>query len=139
VRERALPVTAVAVMFGTLPMVPLVRADAIDALLGAPLSLGAWAFLAFGATVLAFWLWNVPLKTISPTTLAVFVHFIPLVAISFSILAWRTERFNPWLLVGGAVVIAGVVLANEAQWAPRRASPVTPLAPEGSGASPSRP
>jgi len=114
VRHAALPVTAAAVMCGTLPALVLVRPEAIGVLAAAPMTVGAWAFLSFGATVLAFWLWNVPLRHISPTALALFVHFIPLVAITFSILVWQTEAFNLWLVLGGGVVIAGVVLANRA-------------------------
>lgn len=123
-RHRPLPVTALAVVIGTLPALLLARPSAAPVLAAAPRALGAWAFLSFGATVVAFWLWNVPLQTLSPTALSLFVHFIPLVAIATSVLVWRTETFNAWLLIGGAVVILGVAIANgELLWRRRPAVP----------------
>lgn len=114
VRHDPLPVTAAVVIAGTLPVLVLARPFAFAALASSPATAGAWAFLSLGATVIAFWLWNVPLRHLSPAALAVFVHFIPLVAIASSIVLWRTESFNFWLLAGGAIVVAGVALANEA-------------------------
>jgi drug/metabolite transporter (DMT)-like permease len=122
-RHRPIVVTAVAVVIGTLPVLPLFRLEAATALLGAPILWGSWMFMSLGATVLAFYLWNVPLRVISPSALAIFVYFIPLVAVASSILLWRTEHFSEWLAVGGGVVIAGVALANEALW--RRQRPGT--------------
>jgi drug/metabolite transporter (DMT)-like permease len=126
-RHPPLPVTAAAVMCGVLPMLPFVHVLSVQTLLAEPRTWGAWAFLSFGASVLAFWLWNVPLQTLSPTALALFVHFIPLVAITASILFWRTETFNMWLLIGGAVVILGVALANGELLRRRPAHAAVPL------------
>ncbi len=114
VQHPPLVVTAVAVTIGTVPVVALWQPVAATALLAEPRLIGSWIFLSLGTTVLAFYLWNVPLRVISPTALAIFVYFIPLVAVTSSILLWRTETFNPWLALGGGVVIAGVALANRA-------------------------
>jgi drug/metabolite transporter (DMT)-like permease len=98
------------------------RSGSVDALAGEPIAVGSWIFLSLGATVLAFYLWNVPLRVITPTALAVFVYLIPVVAVTTSILFWRgpdgqpLQEFNWWLVLGGATVLAGVALANEAFW-----------------------
>jgi len=113
-RHEPVPVTAVAVVIGTVPMLALWRGEAATALMGDAVALTAWIFLSLGATVLAFYFWNVPLKVISPTALALCVHFIPLSAITWSIVLWRTEVFNWWLAAGAAVVISGVAMANAA-------------------------
>lgn len=115
-RHNALTVTGVTIVIGTIPVLIFARPAAFAAIASQPLSLGSWLFLSFGATVLAFYLWNVPLKYISPTALAVFVYFIPLGAVTFSILFWKNETFNWWLALGGATIIVGVTLANDALW-----------------------
>ncbi|MBN1476780.1 DMT family transporter [Candidatus Sumerlaeota bacterium] len=119
--HRPLVATAVAVMIGTVPVLLLFERGSIGALLEAPRGLGSWLFLSIGATALGFWLWTIPLRVISPTALAIFVYFIPLVAIVSSIWLWHTETFNLWLALGGVVVIAGVAQANIGLW--RRPAP----------------
>jgi drug/metabolite transporter (DMT)-like permease len=112
VRHPPLAVTAAAVLAGTLPMLLLFQMDAAQTLASQGRTLGSCVFVSFGATVIAFWLWNIPLRVITPTSLALFVHFIPLVAITSSILFWQTEDFTPWLLAGAALVILGVAVGN---------------------------
>lgn len=82
---------------------------------------GAALFLAFGCTLLAFWLWYVALEHLSASTAAAFVFLNPPLALLFEWL-WLDRPPTGGLLAGGALVLAGVYLCVRR---PRRAAVVS--------------
>lgn len=76
-----------------------------------PQRYGAALFLALGCTLLAFWLWYEALKRLPASTAAAFVFLNPPLTLLFEWL-WFRRAPTPGLLVGGAVVLAGVYLVT---------------------------
>ncbi len=77
---------------------------------------GLAAFVVLFATVAAYYLNYWALARVDPSTVALFIYLQPLVAASLAA-AWLGERPGPHVLLGGALVFAGVYLAI----GPRRA------------------
>jgi drug/metabolite transporter (DMT)-like permease len=77
------------------------------------------AYLAFLGTGLGFSWYYQGIKAIGPSRASVFINFVPVSAI---ILGWLLldEDLGLWLVFGGALVLAGVFLANRPA---RRAQP----------------
>jgi drug/metabolite transporter (DMT)-like permease len=107
----ALHTTSVGV--GTLWMLP---AFAWQAAQGAamPATPAAWAgvlFIAFFSSALAHALWVRGVATIGPNRAGVFIHLMPLFGAALAI-AFLGERLQAYHIAGGALVLAGVALAN---------------------------
>ena len=68
-------------------------------------------FLALFGFVLAYVLWYRGLRVLSPSQTAVYIYLVPVFGIFF---AWwlLDEQIGPLLLLGGAVILAGVALTN---------------------------
>ena len=79
-------------------------------------------FATLVSFVLAYILWYRALKVLTPSQTAVYVYLVPVFGLLF---AWLLlgERPTPFLLLGGATILAGVVLTNSA---PRGERPPTP-------------
>jgi drug/metabolite transporter (DMT)-like permease len=97
-----------------------------------PVSLGSvqvpvWVLVSWivvlGA-VLPFWLSLAALRHLPPTTAGIVATVEPVLA---SIVAWLWvgQVLTPWQVAGGAVVLAGIVLAQTARTAPSGAVPET--------------
>lgn len=88
-------------------------------------------FLGLACTMVGYWLWNVALRRLPATTVAAFVFLNPPLAMLFEWL-WFGSVPSWGLLVGGALVLAGVYLcithrgdmASRTGAAGRAASPV---------------
>jgi drug/metabolite transporter (DMT)-like permease len=101
---------------------PLIRPGTIDRIAG----LSAWGWVAaLFASLLAFAvsyvLWYRGLQRLTPSQTAVYIYLVPV----FGLLsAWLIldERITAFLLLGGAAILAGVILTNSgrAARAPRR-------------------
>ncbi len=110
-RYKALTVTAYAMMFGTLLLVPAalferapmaaMRADALMLVL----------FLGIFGGAIAFYLWTSALARLSPTQVAVYVNINPMVATLLGA-TLLSERLTGVFIAGFAAVIAGVLLVN---------------------------
>lgn len=74
-------------------------------------SIGAFFFLVFGATIVAFLCYNYAISKIHVSRAAVFINGIPLVSVIVSAILLG-ERLGVNQFIGGAVVIAGVTLTN---------------------------
>jgi drug/metabolite transporter (DMT)-like permease len=80
-----------------------------------------WAligYLAVVSTVVAFFLLFWLLRHSSAATASLVGYLVPLVAV-FAGLAFLDERLQPGILVGGALILAGVVLTEQAPGSPR--------------------
>jgi len=74
----------------------------------------AWAqvlFLSVGCSALAFDFWNRAVPALGPTVINTLIYFIPLVGVVGGVL-FLEEPVTPALLLGGAMITAGVVLAR---------------------------
>jgi drug/metabolite transporter (DMT)-like permease len=81
-----------------------------------PMLIAALAFLVICATVAAFLAYNYALSQISAPRAAVFINGIPVVTV---IVAWIVlgERLNGMQMIGGALAIGGLMLANRRETA----------------------
>ena len=99
------------------------------------MSAGAWAatlFLTLISFVLAYILWYRGLNVLTPSETAVYIYLVPVFGF---LLAWLLlgEQPTRFLLIGGATILAGVVLTNSA---PRRSAVPPPLEPPGTIVTP---
>ena len=87
-----------------------------------PLVLVAW--IVVGGAVLPFWLSLAALRHVPPTTAGIVATVEPVLA---SVVAWLwvEQVLTGWQVAGGAVVLAGIVLAQTARSARPTAVPET--------------
>ena len=113
-------VTFYAMVFGSLLLMPSLASVRVTALSRETLALVV--FLGVFGGALAFTLWTVALRRLSPTEVAVYINLNPIAASLLAALLLG-ERLTPAFGVGFAAVAAGVLVVN---WAPssRRAARV---------------
>jgi drug/metabolite transporter (DMT)-like permease len=107
-----LPLVTGAMALGTLMLAPLGIPAALHDLGG--LSLGDWgwlAFLAVACSTFAYAVWFYALEVLSPSEVAVWVYFVPLAALVWAAVV-LDERLTWFIGIGGALVLAGVVLTE---------------------------
>lgn len=88
---------------------------------------GAALFATLFGFVLAYILWYRGLRVLAPSQAAVYIYFVPVFGL---LVAWLVlgERPTLFLLLGGAAILAGVVLTNSTPRSARRDVPVpTPI------------
>lgn len=90
-------------------------------------------FLAAVGVVLAYILWYRGLQVLSPSQTAVYIYLVPVFGLFF---AWwfLGEEITPFLLLGGAIILAGVGLTNSGGG--RRRAVSVPAMPELAGKAP---
>lgn len=79
-----------------------------------PPSTRAWAavlFLAIPCTVIGYTLWYVLLERLPAGVLGVFIFVQPVVGVALGI-RFEGERLGPWLILGAALIAAGVWLTG---------------------------
>jgi len=102
-------VTLSAIVWGSLPLAPFLPVKQLPAM-----DTTGWlalAFLTVVCTVFGFLVWSWALKKTEAARLGAVVYLIPLVAILSEAVMRRTPP-SPGLIIGGAVLIAGVVIAE---------------------------
>jgi drug/metabolite transporter (DMT)-like permease len=72
------------------------------------------AFLSILSTILGYAMWNQALKTRTASQVSVYIYFNPVVAALVGV-TFLHERLTGWFLAGSALVMAGVVLVNQAR------------------------
>ena len=123
-RSSMLGVTAFTFFAGTLGALPFGLALP-QALMAAPWShVAALLWLGIAPTFIGYLAWNVALHRVSASQISSFIYFSPPIAVLIGWL-WLGEQPGVLTLVGGAITVLGVVLANTR----RRAAPV-PVADE---------
>ncbi len=86
-------------------------------------------FAAILAYALAYFLWYKGLQSLSPSQTAIYIYLVPV----FGVLsAWLVlgEEITPYLVLGGATILAGVAVTNMARSHRRPVSFVADRAPE---------
>jgi drug/metabolite transporter (DMT)-like permease len=102
-------VTFYAMLFGSLLLTPALVGQRLDAFSRETLALVAFLGVLGGAV--AFTLWTIALRRLSPTQVAVYINLNPIAA---SLLAATLlgERLTPAFAVGFVAVAAGVLIVN---------------------------
>jgi drug/metabolite transporter (DMT)-like permease len=110
----SLPVAALTTIAGAMPFLalPAVRPGISGRLLD--LSAEGWAaalFVTLFSFVVAYVLWYRGLRVLTPSETAVYIYLVPVFGF---LAAWLVlgERPTPFLVLGGATILAGVVLTN---------------------------
>jgi drug/metabolite transporter (DMT)-like permease len=110
-RHSPLVITAWQTLFGALGFVPLALLE------GAPLrplsmtALASLAYLVVFCTVAGFSLYNYGFEALSATVVSSLVNLTPVVGLALSALVLG-EHIGMLQLVGGAVVVAGILLSS---------------------------
>lgn len=130
--------TAIGGAFGALPL--LLLDGGIVGRMGnlSATGWGAAVYLSSIGFVLAYILWYRGLRVLSASQTAVYIYLVPVFGIFF---AWLLlgETITPWLVLGGAIILAGVVLTNRGRVAtPSRPAPATDANAEAATHSSSR-
>jgi drug/metabolite transporter (DMT)-like permease len=120
--------TAAGGFAGSLMFLPFENAGALDRF-GA-LDLGGWVSLialGLGATLGGYVTWSIALRGLEPSRAMSYLYYVPPLAVVIGALGLG-ETVTPWLLLGGALVIGGVAVAQRQP--PRTGSlPGSPLQP----------
>lgn len=106
-------VTAYAMLLGGLALTPIAFAEGVGSAVGRldGRLLALLVFLGLFCGALAFLLWTTALSRLTPTHVAVYVNFNPIVAALLGVLL-LSERRSLVFVLGFITTIAGVLLAN---------------------------
>ena len=107
-------VTGVTTVLGGLMIVPLLATQPGLARELVDLSWQGWLAVfvsSFLSVVVAYTIWYRALRTLDPAQLALYVYMVPVFGILFAALVLG-EQVTIYLLLGGATILAGVVVVN---------------------------
>jgi drug/metabolite transporter (DMT)-like permease len=106
--------TAASSLVGILGLVPFMRASTIETVAGgSPADVALILYLGILATFLGYILWNVGLRGLGPTRAVTYTYAISPLAVPIGAVV-LDESVTAWLLVGGALVVGGIALAQRA-------------------------
>lgn len=116
-KYRAFTITTWQTLFGSLGFLPFALAEGLPT---TPLSVPTWlslAYLVLGCTVVGFVLYNWALEDLEPSTATSLSNLIPVFGLALSALVLG-EHISVQQLLGGAIVVAGIVLSTQKEDAP---------------------
>ena len=107
--------TAALSLVGMLALLPFVRGSTVDAAVDISASSAALVlYLGVVCTLFGYAAWNVGLRGLGPTRTVFYTYAIPPLAVLMGA-AFLDESITVWLAVGGALVLAGVALAQRSR------------------------
>ena len=113
-RHDLLALTAATSLVGIVGLVPFVRGSTVDTVVDASAAEAALLlYLGLLATLLGYILWNVGLRGLGPTRAVSYTYAISPLAVVIGAIV-LDETVTPWLVLGGALVIGGIVLTQRA-------------------------
>lgn len=124
-RYPAMQLVAVTTIIGTLFLLPILASGTTGRV--ARLSGGDWLLMLWVGVItlwLAYVFWFRGLRALQPSQVAVYIYLVP----CFGVIAARvflSEPITPFVLIGGATILGGVIITNS----PSRAERVAPAAP----------
>lgn len=108
----SMQLVATTTIFGTICLLPILTTGTPTRL--AHLAFGDWLVVLWTG-VIALWLaylfWFHGLRALQPSQVAVYIYLVPCFWLIFSSLFLR-EPITPFVLIGGATILAGVVVTN---------------------------
>jgi drug/metabolite transporter (DMT)-like permease len=111
-RNSMIGVTAFTFFAGTLGTLPFGSSGLTQALVDAPWShIAALLWLGIAPSFVGYLAWNAALRRASASQVSSFIYFSPPIAVLIG-WVWLDERLTALTIVGGAITVAGVVLAN---------------------------
>jgi drug/metabolite transporter (DMT)-like permease len=111
-RHDLLALTAATSLVGTIGLLPLVRSSTVDAVVDtSPEVVALLLYLGVLATLLGYILWNMGLRGLGPTRAVTYAYAIPALAVVFGAIL-LDEPVTAWLVLGAALVVGGIVLAQ---------------------------
>jgi drug/metabolite transporter (DMT)-like permease len=111
-RYDLLALTAATSLIGTIGLAPLVRPSTVEVVTGASAEIAAFLlYLGVLATLLGYIAWNHGLRGLGPTRAVTYAYAIPPLAVLIGALA-LDEPVTAWLVLGGALVVGGIVVAQ---------------------------
>jgi drug/metabolite transporter (DMT)-like permease len=111
-RYDLLALTAATSLIGTIGLAPLVRPSTAEVVTGASAEIAAFLlYLGVLATLLGYIAWNHGLRGLGPTRAVTYAYAIPPLAVLIGAVA-LDEPITAWLVLGGALVVGGIVLAQ---------------------------
>jgi drug/metabolite transporter (DMT)-like permease len=122
-RHDLLALTAATSLIGTIGFLPLVRRSTVDGLVDASATDAALIlYLGILATLLGYIFWNVGLRSLGPTRAVSYTYGVSPLAVVIGAIV-LDETVTPWLVLGAALVVGGIALAQRAS-APRPSASV---------------
>jgi drug/metabolite transporter (DMT)-like permease len=119
-RYGAIQITAAASLAGTVGLLPFVRPHTVESLAAASADdIALIVFLGLFSTLGAYVAWTKALEAIGPAGAAVWANAVPPLAVVIAALTLG-ETITPWFVAGGALVVAGVILAQRPSSPARR-------------------
>jgi len=113
-RYGAVALTAAASLVGTAVLLPFARASTVESVAGASARhVALILFLGLASTLGAYLAWTKVLEAMGPARSAVYINAVPPLAVAIAAVTIG-ETITPWFAVGGALLVAGVVLAQRA-------------------------
>ena len=113
-RHDLLALTAATSLVGIIGLVPFARGSTVDTIVDASAAeVALLLYLGVLATLLGYILWNVGLRGIGPTRAVSYTYAISPLAVVIGAIV-LDETVTPWLVLGGALVIGGIVLTQRA-------------------------
>lgn len=113
-----------------LPAAPLGFSQLADAIAAGAITPAGWLallYVSIGTSVLSYALWYWALARVPSAKLGVWMSLQPVVATAYSIMAYGLREITPYFLFGGAIAVAGVIIAqiagSGAQKQPQPAAP----------------
>ena len=113
-RHDLLPLTAATSLVGIIGLVPFARDSTVDTVVDASAGEAArLLYLGVLGTLLGYILWSVGLRGIGPTRAVSYTYAISPLAVVIGAIV-LDETVTPWLVLGGALVVGGIVLTQRA-------------------------
>jgi drug/metabolite transporter (DMT)-like permease len=114
-KHGLLALTAALSLVGMLALLPFVRGSTVEAAVDISASSAALVlYLGVVCTLFGYAAWNVGLRGLGPTRTVSYTYAIPPLAVLMGA-AFLGESITVWLAVGGALVLAGVALAQRSR------------------------
>ena len=115
-RYTGLSLTAYAMLFGSLGLLPLLHPSINNSFLNqvtnlSPLGWFSVFFLAVFSTVVGYAIWYIALKIKNASEISVYLYAIPVLSTIISYV-WLNEQITAMFILGGTLVIIGLVLVN---------------------------
>jgi drug/metabolite transporter (DMT)-like permease len=113
-RYDLLALTAASSLVGMIGLVPFIRGSTVEAVTdGSAGDVTLILYLGILATFLGYILWNVGLRGLGPTRAVTYTYAISPLAVLISAVV-LDESVTAWLILGGALVVGGIALAQRA-------------------------
>ena len=113
-RHDLLPLTAATSLVGIIGLAPFARDSTVDTVVDASAAAAArLLYLGVLGTLLGYILWSVGLRGIGPTRAVSYTYAISPLAVVIGAIV-LDETVTPWLVLGGALVVGGIVLTQRA-------------------------